>query len=374
VNSVILTTGGTGGHIFPALAVAEEIRRRHPACAILFMGGKYGPEADLAVQAGLEYVGLPVRGFLGRGVRAFGAAFGMLRGLAKARIVMSRVRPEVVAGFGGYAAFAGVAAARFKGIPCAIHEQNSVPGLANRVLGKGVNRVLLSLPDDRAMFPRDKALFTGNPVRAAVAALYDRQPRNLEDAGRRLLVMGGSQGARAINNAVLANLPALMDAGIAIWHQTGRAEAAAVREAYRAAGARDVRVDAFIHDMAAAYAWADLVLCRAGATSIAELTAAGLPAVFVPFPQATHDHQTHNARQLVRAGAAELVPQKDLAPDAGDPALLAGTLIRLFGDPIGLLDMGAAARNLARPDAAARVVNALEALAAGGRAQKGTTP
>ena len=365
MNSVILTTGGTGGHIFPALAVAEEVRRRHPGCAILFMGGKYGPEADLAVQAGLEYVGLPVKGFLGRGFRAFGAAFGMLRGLAKARIVMGRVKPDAVIGFGGYAAFAGVSAAHGKGIPTALHEQNAIPGLANRLLGKCVDLILLSLPyeeGDEGRFAREKVIFTGNPVRAAVAALYDREPRRLEDVGKRLLVMGGSQGARAVNTAVMHDIPALMDAGVSIWHQTGQADAANVREAYRKAGARDVRVDAFITDMAEAYAWADLALCRAGATTIAELTCAQLPAVFVPFPQATHDHQTHNARQLVTAGAAELLPQKAIAAEGGRPALLGETLLRLFDDPMGLIDMGAAMRRLAHPDAAARVVDALEAI------------
>lgn len=362
MKRVILTTGGTGGHIFPALAVAEEIRRRHPACSILFMGGKYGQEADLAVQTGLEYVGLPVRGFLGRGFKAIGAGFGMLRGIAKARIIMGRFAPDVVCGFGGYAAFAGVMAASMKGVPRAVHEQNSMPGLANRILGKRADLVLLSLPDEKGFFPKEKTLFTGNPVRTGVSALYAKGPRVLSDVGKRLLVMGGSQGAKAINDAVIANLPALLDAGITIWHQTGQRDKAAVREAYRKAGAEGMRVDAFISNMAEAYAWADLALCRAGATSIAELTVAGLPALFIPFPQATHDHQTHNARQLVQVGAAELITQKNIMPDSGNPETLGAALLRLFDDPMGLLDMGTAARGLARPDAAAKVVDALESL------------
>lgn len=365
MKRVILTTGGTGGHIFPALAVAEEIRRRHPSCAILFMGGKYGREADLAVQAGLEYVGLPVRGFLGRGFKAVGAGFGMLRGIAKARIIMSRLRPDVVCGFGGYAAFAGVMAASMKNVPCAVHEQNSMPGLANRYLGKRATRVLLSLPDEKGFFPREKCLLTGNPVRAAISALHAKGPRDCDGTGKRLLVMGGSQGAKAVNEAVIAILPVLLDAGITIWHQTGQGDLEAVREAYRTAGAKGMRVDAFIQDMAEAYAWADLALCRAGATTIAELTVAGLPAVFVPFPFATHDHQTHNARQLAQAGAAKLLPQKDIVPGTGEPAKLGELLLRLFDDPVALTEMGCAARALARPKAAAMVVDELEALAAG---------
>ncbi len=363
MKRVILTTGGTGGHIFPALAVAEELRRRDPGLNLLFMGSKHGPEADLAVQADIDYVGLPVRGFLGRGIRSLAAAVGMMRGIAKAGSVIDKVKPDLVIGFGGYAAFAGVIAAGRRAIPTAIHEQNNMPGLANRILAKRVDKIFLSLPDERGIFPMAKARLTGNPVRSSIAALAEYEPHRAEDMKRRVLVIGGSQGARAVNQAVTAILPHLLSAGITLWHQTGQADLAAVREAYRKAGAEAMRVDPFIHDMAEAYAWADIAVSRAGATSIAELTVAALPAVFIPFAQATHDHQTHNARQLVTAGAAALLAQSDIAGESGDPEKLAQLLTKLLDEPHTLEKMSAAARNLARPKAASDLVDELELLA-----------
>lgn len=380
MKRVIVTTGGTGGHIFPAIAVAEEIRVRHRDATVLFMGGKYGPEGDLAAQAGLEFVGLPVRGFLGRGLGMLGAGFGMLRGLTKAVIVMRRFKPDAVIGFGGYAAFAGVMAARYVGVPCAIHEQNSIPGVANKLLAKRVDRVFVSLPDVKAVFPEEKTIFTGNPVRAAIADLARphgdaetaEQPE--KEPGKRVLILGGSQGARAINDCVINNLTALIDGGYSLWHQVGSADFERVRDAYRKNGGEKMRVDGFIRDMAAAYTWADIVVCRAGATTIAELACAGLPAIFIPFPAATHDHQTYNARYMAAVGAAELLPQNKIEPGRGNPALLAERLDALFADPGKLPAMGAASRALAQPEAAAALVNALEKVAAGREEENSAIP
>ncbi len=376
MNRIVLTTGGTGGHIFPALAVAEEIRRRFPGADILFVGGAYGPEGDLAARAGLRFAGLPVRGFLGRGLRMAGAAFGMVRGLAKAAVIMGRFKPEAVVGFGGYAAFAAVTAARWRGIPTAVHEQNSFPGLANRILARRADRVFISLPDGTGQFPPAKTLLTGNPVRASVAALAATprpvRPRDAGDGGR-VLVLGGSQGAKALNDAILANLGVLLDGRVSLWHQTGPADADRVREAYRKAGAMEaadaggfqLRVDPFIEDVAGAYAWADMAVCRAGATTIAELTAAGLPALFVPFPAAALDHQTKNARQLADAGAAEHIAQAAVSADGGNPALLGQRIEGFLSNPEKLRIMGEAARSLARPGAAAAVADAVEAMIGG---------
>jgi UDP-N-acetylglucosamine--N-acetylmuramyl-(pentapeptide) pyrophosphoryl-undecaprenol N-acetylglucosamine transferase len=364
MKRVIVTTGGTGGHIFPALAVAEEIKARHRDAAVLFMGGKYGPEGDIAAQAGLEFVGLPVRGFIGRGLGMVGAGFGMLRGLAKAGIVIRRFRPDVVIGFGGYAAFAGVMAARHAGFPTALHEQNSVSGVANRILARRVDRIFVSLPDVRAAFPEEKTVFTGNPVRAAIAGLVKDGERSRRAAGKRVLILGGSQGARAINDCAVNNLTALLDGGFSLWHQAGAADMERVRDAYRKNGGEKMRVDGFIKDMASAYAWADIVVCRAGATTIAELTCAGLPAIFIPFPAATHDHQTHNARYLTAVGAAELLPQSKIEPEKGVPGLLVERLAALFGDEEKLRAMGEVSRSLARPDAAATLVTAMEGMCA----------
>lgn len=354
MQRVILTTGGTGGHIFPALAVAEELRRRYPACQVLFMGGRYGPEADLAARAGLDFIGLPVRGVLGRGVRSIAAAVGMVAGVARAFSVISRFGPDLVVGFGGYAAFAGVLAARLHGLPAAIHEQNSVPGVTNRVLARLVPRVFLSLPDTMGAFSPQKTLLTGNPVRASIVACGKNAAEARPAHMRRLLVMGGSLGARAINDVVVSSLPALAEAGVEVWHQTGAADWERIRKAYADTGHGEARVEAFIDDVAKAYGWADLVLCRAGATSVAELAVAGKASVLVPYPFATHDHQTHNAACLASCGAAVLLEQKNIA-STDVPGLLVG----LLSDRSRLDRMAMSARAQGRPDAASAVVDGL---------------
>lgn len=406
MERVILTTGGTGGHIFPALAVAEEIRRRRPETMVLFMGGRYGQEADLAVKAGLDFIGLPVRGVMGRGLRGIGAAFGIARGIFAALRVMRRFRPSVVVGFGGYAAFAGVAAARVAGIPTAIHEQNALPGAANKLLGRIVDRVFLSMPDDAGAFPAEKCLLAGNPVRADIAALYEaveaaaqekasgkswyggvdgpspfdagKQPApdgTVEEAvgepaearppagrGPRLLVIGGSLGARAINDGMTAAVDALREAGVVIRHQTGKADYERTRAAYREAGAGQVRVEPFITDMAGAYAGADLVLARAGASSLAEITTAGLPAVLVPYPFAARDHQRLNARSMESRGAAIVLEQDLFYGAKADKNILPETLLGLLKDEERLRSMREKSRELARPHAAKMLVDALEEL------------
>ena len=293
---IILTTGGTGGHIFPALAVAEQLRRE--GAELLFVGSQYGSEAKLAKQAGLEFRGLPVRG---------------------------------------------------------VHEQNAMPGLTNRMLAKLAKRVFLSLPDVTGAFDAKKSQLTGNPVREAIVESGKNAVGH--PGTRRLLVMGGSQGAKAVNSVILASLERLTKAGIEIRHQTGSFDLERVLAGYRAHGVDASGVTPFIEDVAAAYQWADLVLCRAGATSVAELAVAGKPAVLVPFPYATHDHQTYNAQGMVDQGAALLVAEKDLPHlDAG------GMLINLLLDPGTLRTMSQMAHTCARPDAASKVAQGVLAL------------
>lgn len=351
MNRILLTTGGTGGHIFPALAVAEELRRRNPDAGLLFVGSLYGPEARLARLAGVPFEGLPVRGLLGRGWRAVGAALRMAAAVGRAVGVIRRFRPDVVAGFGGYAAFAPMFAARLMGVPLVLHEQNAVAGTSNRFLARSARRVCVSLPETEG-FDKARCVFTGNPVRAAVSALGQRAPR---EGTRRLLIVGGSQGAHALNAFMLAHVQEFRRAGVELRHQTGKTDEADARAAYAAAGYGPECVSAFIDDMAGAYAWADMVLCRAGASTVAELCAAGLPSVLVPFPYAVHDHQTRNAAVLERCGAAVLVPEKDMAARELD-----GLLLHLLGTPEERARMSRAAREAARPDAAARVVAVLE--------------
>lgn len=363
LHKVILTTGGTGGHIFPALSVAEELKRRNPEVEILYLGGLYGPEGELARKAGLEFRGLPVRGFFGRGVKALGAAFAMLRALRVAKKIMREFGPEVVIGFGGYAAVAGVGAAIRKGIPSMIHEQNSVPGVANRILGRFVNRVCLSLPDAASFFAARKSILTGNPVRRSIRELGGNNAcTNPPDATRlanaRLLVLGGSQGAVAVNKAVLEDLPALLGLGMEVWIQCGARdfERVCAHTAHYPKGR--VRVDAFIDDMNAAYEWADLAICRAGATTLAELAVAGLPSIFIPYPHATHNHQFYNAEQVQKVGAALLIEQKNIVPGS-----LARMVEKILQDPDKLRDMSCAALLLALPKAAASLADEAERIA-----------
>jgi UDP-N-acetylglucosamine--N-acetylmuramyl-(pentapeptide) pyrophosphoryl-undecaprenol N-acetylglucosamine transferase len=378
---ILLSSGGTGGHIFPALALAEELARRGPKTRLLFMGGAYGPEGGLAAAAGLDFVALPVRGFMGRGARALSAVPGMLRALAEAARVIRKFSPHAAVGFGGYASFAGVSAAALLGIPTAVHEQNALPGVGNRILGRVARRVFLSMPDLTGAFDAHKTLLTGNPVRADIAALYERArqraalPENGTEEERppRLLVMGGSRGARAVNLAVADAAPALLDAGVDILHQTGNEDFAAVSAAYKrrrtgnedcaAAGAANkapatgnaVAVP-FIDDMSGAYAWADLAFCRAGATTAAELCAAGLPSVLAPFPHAARDHQRFNARVMEEAGAAVILEQECFA---ARPEATAETLLPLLKDKATLRAMSAKALDAARPHAAALMADAL---------------
>lgn len=354
MQKIILTTGGTGGHIFPALAVAEALYRNNPGTEVLFVGSHYGPEKELVSRAGIAFEGLPVRGFLGRGVKAFAAGARMSVALVKALGLVGRFRPQVVAGFGGYAAFAPMLAGVLRGVPCLLHEQNAIAGTSNRILGKMARHICLSLPGTEG-FPQEKCEITGNPVRQDICKAGG-QERGF--TSRHLLVLGGSQGAHALNELMIAMLPALKAAHIEILHQTGVKDEQATREAYVAAGYAPDCVQPFIRDMARTYSWADLVLCRSGASTVAELCACGLPALLVPFPHAIHDHQTRNARVMADSGAAQLLPEAGLDADT-----CSGIITQLMQDAASRQVMSLAARQLAQTDAADRVAKAIVTLA-----------
>lgn len=358
MRRVIITTGGTGGHIFPALSVAEELRSAHPEAELLFVGGKWGPEGGLARKAGLAFKALPVRGFLGRGLRTVPALFGLAWSLAASWFLIRSFRPDVVLGLGGYAGFPAVLAARMRKVPTAVHEQNSFPGIANRILGKWVDKVFLTFPDDHGFFRPEKIVLTGNPVRREIRDLAGKRAEREPGRPGRLLIFGGSQGARAINNAVIESLPEFKSMGLEIRHQTGNLDFERVKAAYQEIGYPEARVEKFIEDMAGAYTWADLVVCRGGAGSLSELTVAGKPSVVVPFPYATHNHQLNNAKRLEQAGAAVILIES-LLQEVG----LADVVGDLFARPEKLERMAKAAEDLGRPDAAARIVAELENLA-----------
>jgi UDP-N-acetylglucosamine--N-acetylmuramyl-(pentapeptide) pyrophosphoryl-undecaprenol N-acetylglucosamine transferase len=302
--------------------------------------------------SGIPLAVVDISGLRGKGLMNWLALpFRLLRAIVQAVAVLNADRPACAISFGGYAAGPGGLAARLRGIPLLVHEQNRIPGMTNRVLAKIAARVVQAFPDtwpDR-MHPRT----CGNPVRADVAALAGPAERMRGREGElRILLTGGSQGARALNRLLPAALALLPESlRCTVWHQAGERWREETEAAYRTAGVQ-ARVSEFIEDMAQAYAWADLVVCRAGALTVSELAAAGVAAVLVPFPHAVDDHQTRNAEFLVEAGAALVLPEQGLTTKR-----LAETLEPLLADRARLLDMAARARAVAVPDSAARVAD-----------------
>jgi UDP-N-acetylglucosamine--N-acetylmuramyl-(pentapeptide) pyrophosphoryl-undecaprenol N-acetylglucosamine transferase len=343
--TVLVMAGGTGGHIMPGLAVADYLKAK--GWRVIWMGNRDSMEARLVPASGYEIAWVRFSALRGKGLaRILLLPFNLLRGFLLARRQIKRIAPDVVIGFGGYVTFPGGMMAALSGVPLVLHEQNSVAGLANRVLSVVADRVMTGFPD-----VLKKGVWVGNPVRPRIATMASPAERY----GRRrgplhILVVGGSLGAAILNETVpkaLALLPAAERPEVV--HQSGEKHLQALREAYAEA---DVQVHAvsFIEDMAGAYAWADLVICRAGALTVAELAAAGVASVLVPFPHAVDDHQTGNARFLSSAGAAILLPQDQLTPER------LAELRHLSREQ--LLQMAERARALARPDATASVANA----------------
>ena len=351
MKRVLLTTGGTGGHIFPALAVAEELRRQFEGVEILFMGSQNGLEKRLAEQAGITYIGLPVSGVLGKGFGAISALARLVMAVPRAMRIVREFNPDCAAGFGSYAAFAPLLAARLLKVPSVLHEQNAVAGASNRVLARFCDRICTSLPDTTG-FDKRHIVQTGNPVRKAITEVGQR-PRQF--LGKHLLVMGGSQGAHAINMYICGLLPRLKELGIEICHQTGREDEEAVKTAYAEAGMTTCRVAAFFDNMPQMYSWADLAVCRAGASTVTELCSAALPAILIPFPYAIHDHQTYNALAMERAGAAKVYAQKDVTEE-----VLGDHICNLLSSGDALQSMANSALCLASPEAAANVVRQMQ--------------
>lgn len=347
-GGVIIMAGGTGGHIFPGLAVAGVLLER--GIAVRWLGASGAMECRRVPAAGIALDVVDITGLRGKGLRRWlQMPWRLARAVWQALAVFKARRPACAISFGGYAAAPGGLAARLRGVPLLVHEQNRVPGLTNRFLAHFASKVLEGFPGSWPA--RRRAITCGNPVRAALLAVA---PPAVRLAGRngppRLLITGGSQGAGALNRvlpAALARLPQALRPEVR--HQAGKGHLAATRAAYAEAGL-SAQVDEFIDDMAAAYAWADLVVCRSGALTVAELAVVGIGALLVPFPHAVDDHQTRNAEFLAAAGAARLLPEPQCTP-----ARLATELAALLGGRAALLQMAQAARALAVPDAAERV-------------------
>jgi UDP-N-acetylglucosamine--N-acetylmuramyl-(pentapeptide) pyrophosphoryl-undecaprenol N-acetylglucosamine transferase len=340
------------------VALAEQLKREEPQAEALFVGTERGLEARLLPELGWPLRTVPMSGWAGMGLAGrFKALGGLVKSLCEARRIIAAFRPDVVVGVGGYASVPVLLAAKLGGVPYLIHEQNAWPGQANRLLGRWARRICLSFPEAARSFGRGRTVLTGNPVRASM-----EECAGLPDSAPLLLVFGGSHGARAINRVLVAALPQLESwrGRLHILHQTGAAEVDSVRAGYRDAGWNEVEVVPFIADMAAAYARAWLVVCRAGATTLAELTACGRPAVLIPYPFAANNHQVANAAALATKGAAIMIEERDLKADE------LGLLVDgLLADRSRLAQMAATARSLSQPGAAARLLGECRAVAQG---------
>lgn len=353
MKTLMVMAGGTGGHIFPGIAVAESLRQR--GWRIVWMGNPDGMEARLVPQQGYETEWVRFSALRGKGiVRKLLLPFNLLRGFWQALRALRRVRPDVVLGMGGYVTFPGGMMAALIGRPLVLHEQNSIAGLANRVLAGVADAVLSGFP--KAL---PKSRWVGNPVRRDIASVLPPAERFAGRSGPlKVLVVGGSLGASILNQVVPAALARLRpEQRPLVTHQAGARQIDALKAAYQTAGVEGELLP-FIEDMSAKYAEADLVLCRAGALTVAELAAVGAASLLVPFPHAVDDHQTANARFLAEKGAAYLLPQDELDADR-----LAGILASM--DRQRLLEMATRARQMAKPEAADAVAQVCEQLAAG---------
>lgn len=371
---LVIAGGGTGGHLFPGIAVAEEFLSRDPANKVLFVGTERGIEARAVPAAGYPLELISAAGIRGKGIfsQLKGAAM-MVYGYAQSRKILKALRPDMVLGVGGYASLPMVLAARGMQIPRFIHEQNAIPGQTNRLLARFADRVFITLEESARYFPKETTLLTGNPLRRQILEMQKKQnPPSIpslskrgeqlppfQEEGRsgdgvfRLFIFGGSQGAHAINMAMLAALPLLKQTRVKleIVHQTGGKDCDEVAAGYLAAG-MESRVTPFISDMAAEYARADLIICRAGATTIAEVTACGKACLFIPFPHAVDDHQRRNAEALLKKDACFMMLERELNGEN-----LAATIQTLTADPELVHRTGELAFTLARLDAARIIVD-----------------
>jgi UDP-N-acetylglucosamine--N-acetylmuramyl-(pentapeptide) pyrophosphoryl-undecaprenol N-acetylglucosamine transferase len=352
ITSAIIAGGGTGGHIYPGVAIAQELRRRNPTCEIVFIGTARGLETKIVPREGFKLELIEVAAL--KGVSAGKRIKSLLllpKSFLAVRSLIQKYQPEVVIGVGGYASGPMLLIASLMGVPTMVAESNALPGFTNRVLARFVKAAAVSFEEAKSFF-RGKAEITGNPVRAEFFSIPAKAP----SITIHLLITGGSQGARAINEAMITAIPLLEPHRdrLSITHQTGELDFEKVKAAY-AKSALHVEAKPFLEKIVDEFAQADLVISRAGATTVAELAAAGRPALMIPFPWAADDHQRKNAEAVARAGAGRMIVQAELSGER-----LANELLALLNAPQTLAAMSAASKKLAHPDAAARVVDMAE--------------
>jgi UDP-N-acetylglucosamine--N-acetylmuramyl-(pentapeptide) pyrophosphoryl-undecaprenol N-acetylglucosamine transferase len=353
---IALAGGGTGGHLFPGIAIAEELKRVVASAEVVFIGTEHGIEASIVPREGYAMRYIKAEGVAGKSfMKKAWAAIKTVFSLYESFRMLKELKPDALIGLGGYASFAPACAGSLLGIPTLIMEQNSVPGIANKVLSRFVDIICVTYHESLSFFPRNKTYITGNPVRHKILNAGRTQAYELFGLERgkfTVFVFGGSLGARTINNAVCGAFSALSDIRekIQFLHQTGKGDYDVVRETYRKWGIHGT-VAAFIHQMGEAYAVSDLVISRAGATTLAELTAVGRPAILIPYPYAAGNHQELNARRLSEMGAARVILDHEL-----DPETLARNIKELFDNAGMRAEMQRSSRSLGRPDAAQKIV------------------
>lgn len=355
---IVMAGGGTGGHLFPGIAIAREFKKRNPASEILFVSTGNPLERTVVAKSGFAMATISVEGLKGRDLwRQIRAAIKLPRSMFQAVRILKRTRPHLVIGLGSYSAGPTVLSAWLRGIAIVLHEQNLLPGITNRFLARFADRICVSFDETAGQFEADKVLWTGNPVRPDILDRRQKETgaHGLSEADSKftVLIVGGSQGAHSVNLAVIEALEHLQDDNrFKFIHQTGTADKALVSAAYARHGVA-ASVEAFFEDMAACYESADLIICRAGATTIAEITALGKPAIFVPFPHAADNHQVLNANSLVKNGAAELILEENL-----DGAVLAKRIGYLCAHPEILQAIGQRVSTLGKPEAAGAIADA----------------
>jgi UDP-N-acetylglucosamine--N-acetylmuramyl-(pentapeptide) pyrophosphoryl-undecaprenol N-acetylglucosamine transferase len=349
---IVIAGGGTGGHLFPGISIAEEFLKRDDQTRIIFIGTKKGIESKLLGQFGYELREIDIEGVKGRGIKALvKGAYQIPKSMWQSRSILKQFSPHIVVGVGGYASGPAVLAAHFMRIPTAIAEQNAIPGITNRILGNFADKIFVTYAQTLTYFPQEKVILSGNPVRAAF--VVERSKEKEKKDYRQLLIFGGSQGAEAINKSIIDMLPQLqsMETKVHVLHQTGSRQLEEVKKAYVQSGIQ-AKVTPFIVDMAGAYADADLIICRAGATSLAEITAAGRAAILIPYPWAANDHQFKNAQALATEGAALMIPERELSGGK-----LFSAIDNLLRDEQKLCQMEENSLRMSRIDAAATIVD-----------------
>ncbi len=363
--NIIITTGGTGGHIFPALALAKEIQEKEPSYKVLFVGAKYGMEEELCKKANLPFKALEVQGFIGKGIKSIKAFFLLLRAFFAARQIIKEQEIDCVIGFGGYASAPSILAAKSLKKTILFHEQNAFPGAVHRAFASFAKKIMLSIPIEKTVFPqkvKEKCVLTGNPVRAEIARLYNESFEEKPKSEKiKIFILGGSLGAQSINSIICDLLAKLHNEDLEILHQCGKADEERVKKLYEDSPYDSSCVHAFIDDMKKAYSEADIVIARAGASTLAELACAAKASILIPFPFAAHNHQYFNAKSLLEKDACILIKEDKMYKNKAvtDSSLLLTHILSLAHSKERRYSLSSNIKTFAKPYAATQMLRVI---------------